>query len=84
MKNQRNTFKFMGGHGCSCAFMGAHRCSCLFDVFFFPIHPFVEINIGFKRRSLSDCLTLDWIVFDFLQYIYIKVGEPQVLGKPWV
>ena len=52
--------------------------------FFFSIHPFVEINIGFKRRSLSDCLTLDWIVFDFLQYIYIKVGEPQVLGKPWV
>ena len=73
----------MGGHGCSCAFMGAHWCSCLFDVFF-PVHPFIDINIGFKRRSLSDCSTLDWIVFVFLQYIYIKVGEPQVLGKPWV
>ena len=44
--------------------MGAHRCSCLFDVFS-PIHPFIEINIGFKRRSLSDCSTLGWIVFDF-------------------
>ena len=85
MKNQWDTFKFIGGHGCSCAFMGAHRCSCLFDVFFVSIHPFIEINIGFKRRSLSDCSTLDWIVFVFfLQYIYIKVGEPQVLGKPWV
>ena len=83
MKNQWDTFKFIGDHGCSCAFMGAHRCSCLFDVFF-SIHPFIEINIGFKRRSLSDCSTLDWIVFDFFQYIYIKVGEPQVLGKPWV
>ena len=57
MKNQKNTFNFMGGHGCSCAFMGAHRCSCLFDVFS-PIHPFIEINTGFKRRSLSDCSTL--------------------------
>ena len=64
MKTQRNTFKFMGGHGCSWVFMGAHRCSCLFDVF--SIRPFIEINIGFKRRSLSDCSTLDWIVFDFL------------------
>ena len=72
----------MGVHVRSWALTGVHVCLMFF--FFFPIHPFVEINIGFKRRSLSDCLTFDWIVFDFLQYIYIKVGEPQVLGKPWV
>ena len=45
-------------HGRSPVFM-----FCL--TFFSPIHPFIEINIGFKRRSLSDCSTLGWIVFDF-------------------
>jgi hypothetical protein len=73
MKNQWDTFKFIGDHGCSCAFMGAHRCSCLFDVFC-SIHPFIEINIGFKRRSLSDCSTLDWIVFDFFFAIHLYKG----------
>ena len=73
----------MGGHGCSCAFMGAHWCSCLFDVFF-PVHPFIDINIGFKRRSLSDCSTLDWIVFVFFAIHLYKGWRSQVLGKPWI
>ena len=36
MRNQWDTFKFIGGHGCSCAFMGAHWCSCLFVFLFHP------------------------------------------------
>ena len=75
-----NSWVVMGVHVRSWALTGVHFCLVCFS-----IHPFIEMNIGFKRRSLSDCSTLDWIVFDFfLQYIYIKVGEPQVLGKPWV
>ena len=61
----------MGVHVRSWALTGVHFCLVCFS-----IHPFIEMNIGFKRRSLSDCSTLDWIVFVFfLQYIYIKVGE---------
>ena len=63
--------------------MGAHWCSCLFDVFF-PVHPFIDINIGFKRRSLSDCSTLDWIVFVFFAIHLYKGWRSQVLGKPWI
>ena len=69
MKNQKNTFKFMGGHGCvrSWALTGVHVCL----MFFSPIHPFIDINIGFKWRSLSDCSTLGWIVFDFFRNTFI-------------
>jgi hypothetical protein len=51
----------MGVHVRSWALTGVHVCLMCFC----SIHPFIEINIGFKRRSLSDCSTLGWIVFDF-------------------